>query len=146
MTNRGFAVRAISVLGLPFLTAIPAQAGAPVALNSTVYVEHSDAQSRVLQPASRLNPGDRVVTIVTWRREGAGSQFTLSNPLPRSLYYQGSANDDEEVSVDGGKNWGRIGSLRTGDRLATPEDVTHIRWRIMSKQASGKIAYSAIVR
>ena len=146
MTNCGFAVRAVSALGITCLIAFPSLAGSPVALNSAVYIERSDTQSRVLEPASRLTPGDRVVTIVSWRREKTDSEFTLSNPLPRSLYYQGSANDDEEVSTDGGKNWGRLGGLRIGNRLATPEDVTHIRWRILSRQASGKIAYSAIVR
>ncbi len=146
VTNRGFTVRVISALGISFLSTFPAFAGPPVALNSAVFVERSNAQSRVLQPATRLAPGDRVVTILTWRRAVSDSQFTLSNPLPRSLYYQGSADGDEEVSVDGGKSWGRIGSLRFNERLATPEDVTHIRWRIISSQASGKIAYSAIVR
>ena len=110
---------------------------APVALASDVYVERVESDNRVLQPAERLRPGDRVVTIVSWKRAAPGGHFTVMNPLPRSLYFQGTADGDEEVSVDGGRNWRRLGSLRTANRFATPEDVTHIRWRI---------AYSAIVR
>jgi hypothetical protein len=53
------------------------------------------------------------------------------------------------VSVDGGKTWGKLGKLRIGSRLATPEDVTHVRWRISAAHAAlgrGDIAYSGIVR
>ena len=44
---------------------------------------------------------------------------------------------------------GRIGTLRYGMRLATPEDVTHVRWRVPADHAAagrGQIAYSGIVR
>ena len=52
-------------------------------------------------------------------------------------------------SVDGGRTWGKLGNLRMGGRYATPEDVTHVRWRIAPGHAargSGHIAYSGIVR
>lgn len=131
-----------------FLNASPAvaQDQSPVALGTAVYVEKTDDSARILQPASKLSRGDRVVTVVSWRRAGPAGRFTVINPLPRGLYYQGSANDDEEVSVDGGRSWGRLGYLRVGDRLATPEDVTHVRWRVASPASTGRIAYSAIVR
>ncbi|PLK27774.1 hypothetical protein C0V78_03400 [Novosphingobium sp. TH158] len=119
---------------------------ASISLDSSVFVERSKAQSRVLEPASELSRGDRVVTVLTWKRQAPGGQFVVSNPLPRSLYYQGSASDSEEVSIDGGRNWGKLGSLRLGERLATAEDVTHVRWKIESPRTSGRIAYSAIVR
>ena len=117
-----------------------------MALGSAVFVEKTDDNARILQPANKLSRGDRVVTVVTWRRTSPGGRFTVTNPLPRGLYYQGSANDDEEVSVDGGRSWGKLGELRIGDRLATPEDVTHLRWRVASPASAGRIAYSAIVR
>jgi len=130
------------------LTAAPAiaQEQAPVALGTAVFVEKTDENARILQPANRLSRGDRVVTVVSWRRAGPGGRFTVTNPLPRGLYYQGSANEDEEVSVDGGRSWGKLGDLRIRDRLATPEDVTHVRWRVASPAPAGRIAYSAIVR
>lgn len=130
------------------LNAAPAtaQEQSAVALGTAVFVEKTDDNARILQPANRLSRGDRVVTVVSWRRAGPGGRFTVINPLPRGLYYQGSANDDEEVSVDGGRSWGKLGDLRIGDRLATPEDVTHLRWRVASPAPAGRIAYSAIVR
>ena len=92
----------------------------------------------------------RCVSIVSWKRangaSGFGGGFTVTNPLPRTVYYQESAAGDDEVSVDGGRSWGRLGSLRIAGHLATPEDVTHVRWRIATPAPHGRIAYSAIVR
>ena len=117
-----------------------------VSIASSVFVERQAESHRVLEPADRLRPGDRVVTIVSWKRAAPGGKFILTNPLPRSLHFQASAADDAEVSVDGGRSWGRIGTLHSGARLAAPEDVTHIRWRVVSLAPEGHIAYSAIVR
>ncbi len=127
--------------------AVPAHAAPPVALNSNVYVEYAGESGRVLQPAARLRPGDRVVTIVTWKRAApGGGTFTVTNPLPRTLQFEDSAADGQEVSVDGGRTWGQIGALWLGERIAAPEDVTHVRWRIATPAPAGRIAYSAIVR
>ncbi len=140
--------RVISCLAL--LSAVPALAAPAVSLDSAVFVERSEGTAiRSLEPIRALKAGDRVVYVVSWSRKDGDGGFTVTNPLPRSVAYQGSANGDEQVSVDGGKSWGRIGALRVGDRLATPEDVTHVRWQIAATRAaagSGRIAYSAIVR
>lgn len=126
-----------------------AQASPAVSLDNAVFVERLDQGARRLEPASALNRGDRVVYVVSWQRSGGSGPFMVTNPLPRAVYFQGTANGDEQVSVDGGRNWGRIGELRSGDRLATPEDVTHVRWQVpaeLAARGSGRIAYSAIVR
>lgn len=125
--------------------------GAPaVVTDSSIFVERRDDNStRRLEPAGTLGKGDRVVTILRWEREKRSGGFTITNPLPRALSYQASSLSDETVSVDGGKSWGRLGDLRIGDRLASPEDVTHVRWRIPERIAArgrGQIAYSGIVR
>ena len=121
-----------------------------VATGSTVFVEKvTPDQTRQLVPAAQLSRGDRLVYFVTWTvRQGSGG-FTLTNPLPPRVAFQGSANADEEVSVDGGRSWGKLGTLRIGTSLASANDVTHVRWRIAPVEAangSGRIAYSAIVR
>ncbi len=140
----------IALVACAAAAAIPALAEAPVALDSAVFVERLTGNNvRSLEPASRLIRGDRVVTVLSWQRLGRTSGtngFTLVNPLPRAIAYQASAHDSEEVSVDGGHSWGTIGSLRHGARLATPEDVTHVRWRLPASAGSGRIAYSGIVR
>lgn len=143
-----------SLVGCLALTGTPAEANSvPVALDSAVYVETASGLTRSLQPAVQLSRGDRVVTILTWQTSGqkqSGSGgFTVVNPLPRKVSYQGSAREDAEVSVDGGRTWGRLGEVTVGSRLATAEDVTHVRWHVDPRQAAlgqGRIAYSAIVR
>jgi hypothetical protein len=126
--------------------ATPASAAPAVALDSAVYVEHMQPGNvRNLEPAERLSRGDRVVTVLTWRRLAGSGGFVLVNPLPRAIAYQASAQDSEEVSIDGGRSWGRLGGLTVGMRRATPEDVTHVRWWVPAGD-SGRITYSGIVR
>lgn len=145
-THASRALRAVS--GICAVTATTAHASPRIDLDSAVYVEKQQAGNvRTLEPASQLSRGDRVVTILTWRNAGGDGGFTLTNPLPRSIAYQSSARDDEEVSVDGGRNWGRLGELQIAGRLAAAEDVTHVRWRVPARNAAeGQIAYSGIVR
>jgi hypothetical protein len=140
-----------SLLALVALAAsVPASAGPTVALDSAVFVERSEpGAGRRLEPVSQLSRGDRVVYVVTWQRTSGSGSFTVTNPLPRSVYFQGTADGDEQVSVDGARTWGKLEDLRIGSRYATPEDVTHVRWRVpaeVAAQGRGRIAYSAIVR
>jgi hypothetical protein len=137
------------------LGATPALAGpVSVALDSAIYVERANGLTRSLSQADRLSRGDRIVTVLTWQKQSGantnwGGGFTLTNPVPRKVAYQGSAREDEQVSVDGGRTWGRLGEIAIGSRLATPEDVTHVRWHVAPGQAArgqGRIAYSGIVR
>ena len=146
VARRTVALAGIAAAFLPTLaTAAPA-----VSTQSAVYIERREPDSdRRLEPAARLNRGDRVVTVVSWYRMGGDGSFTITNPLPQRLSYQESARENQEVSVDGGRTWGPLVSLRVGSRSATPEDVTHVRWRISANSAargSGHIAYSGIVR
>lgn len=132
------------------LPAAPALANPLVALDSAVFIERGMPQSgRLLEPAAQLSRGDRVVYVVNWTRMGGQGGFTVTNPLPRAVAFQGSANGDEEVSIDGGRLWGKLGALRVGQRLATAEDVTHVRWRVapaLAARGAGSITYSGIVR
>lgn len=147
------AIAAVFAAGLA-MTGPPAHAGSlGVALDSATYVERTNGLARSLRQADRLSRGDRIVTILTWQKQGGPRNdkagFTVVNPLPRTVAYQGSARGDEQVSVDGGKTWGQLGELTVGARLATAEDVTHVRWHVAPRQAAigqGRIAYSGIVR
>lgn len=123
----------------------PALAAPAVALASDVFVEHTGTTNRILEPASKLRRGDRIVTVMRWKRAGGGT-FTLTNPVPSTIHFEGSADGTEQVSVDGGRTWGRLGMLTKANRIAVAEDVTHVRWHIATPAPQGRIAYSAIVR
>lgn len=129
--------------------ATPALADSSVRLDQSVFVERSGNNTRIIEPARRLLRGDRVVLVLDWQAPPAPRGFTVTSTVPAALSFQRSSAGMQDVSVDGGRSWGRIGSLRVHDgdgfRLATPEDVTHLRWRIRG-QRTGRLTYSAIVR
>lgn len=143
-------ISVVSIIAASGFGSPAASAQPTVAMDSAVYIERARAGNlRSLEPANRLNRGDRVITVLTWYRMGGDGGFTITNPLPRAIAYQASARDDQQVSIDGGRTWGTLSELRIGARLATPEDVTHVRWRVQpgtAAQGRGQIAFSGIVR
>ncbi len=141
-------------------TAAPlfAQAAEPVQLASDVFIERFEAapgggRIRVLERADQLRAGDRVIFVVNWKASRT-REFTVTNPMPRSISFQSSARDDQEVSVDGGHTWGALPDLivHLGDgqwRHARAEDVTHVRWRVPGELAAlgaGQMTYRGVVR
>ena len=148
-----YATLAALIAGAPLAQA------APVTIANTVFVEREVAigngsSAKVLEPARTLRRGDRLVYVVSWRAPQArGEHLTITNPLPRTIAYQRSADGDEDVSVDGGRSWGKLDALRVRDgsvwRYATPQDVTHVRWNVPPQLAlagSGRLTWSGIVR
>lgn len=130
-------------------------AAADVAVEHSVFVEREveapgGRAARVLEPARALRRGDRLVYFVAWRAPGPRAEsFTITNPLPRAVSYQRTANGFEEISVDGGRSWGKLDDMRVAGRHATPEDVTHVRWRVPRQIAlagRGKLTWSGVVR
>lgn len=135
-----------------------AQAQRPVQFASDVFVERfvpgSRGQvTRVLERADRLHSGDRVIFVVNWRSNDA-QPFTFTNPLPGAIAFQRTAESSEDVSIDGGRTWGKLADLVVRDpdgsiRHANPEDVTTLRWRVpghMAAAGTGQITYRGVVR
>jgi hypothetical protein len=106
-------------------------------------------------------PGDRVVFTLKYQNKGSApaSGFRATNPMPGPVQYLAAAEDWAEVSVDGGKSWGKLSALsvkaKSADgvsevtRSAGPEDVTHVRWVFASPiapGAKGSISYRGIVK
>ncbi len=145
-------VRSLAVALAALTVSIPATANDRVELVSSVFVESRPSESgyRSIVPASTLSRGDKVVLLVKWTSPHDRTSFKVSASVPASLAFQRSGMDALEVSIDGGKSWGQLGTMKiNGARLASPEDVTHLRWTISRREAargSGRIAYSALVR
>lgn len=110
-----------------------------VAVESAVYLEtaHADGAREVV-PATRLQRGDRVVTILRWEAPRGGS-YTAVSRVPTGLAIESTSRQGLEASVDGGRSWRRI-----ADPDAIPEGTTHLRWRIDSGE--GQLSYRAVVR
>jgi len=132
-----------------------------VALKSSVFVERSvpDANGRqtiVLEEPGAIARGDRLVFVLNYRNVGAQTRtaFTITNPLPRPVAFQGTSDSGAIVSVDGGRTWGLLASLRVRDtdgslRGARSEDVTHVRWtlrRTIPVGQGGRVSFRGIVR
>jgi hypothetical protein len=140
------------------LMSTPALAQGAVILTSAVFVEHlghtGDGRvERAVEPANRFVSGDTVVLMVEWHAARGGNGFYVTSPIPSSLAFNGSSREGEQVSVDGGRHWGTLGALSTRDarglRIASPQDVTNVRWPVSAHEAargSGRITYSVVVR
>lgn len=106
-------------------------------------MERTVGGARLVEPAERLKSGDRVVLLVRWRARDDRDGFTVTTPVPPALAYQRDSSDTVEVSLDGGRSWGKPGAGAQAER------VTHLRWKVGARQAaqgSGSFAYSARVR
>jgi uncharacterized repeat protein (TIGR01451 family) len=144
--NRGFAILAFAAM--PFA----AQAAGPLALDNQVYVERvsrdSSGKSRVaLEKPKTVAAGDRLVFVVNYRNVGPRTEprVVLTNPLPAAIRFDGAADGDSLVSIDGGTTWVSLARLTAVQR----SDVTHIRWKLakpLPAGASGKLIYRAVVR
>ncbi len=100
-------------------------------------------------------PGDRLIFSTAYHNTGAMvvKNFVVTNPIPQGVTLASDAKGTLEVSVDDGKNWGRLTMLTVPDgqggrRPAQASDATHVRWTLatLAAGASGVLTYNAIVR
>ncbi|MCH2486939.1 MAG: hypothetical protein MK010_04245 [Erythrobacter sp.] len=133
-------------LGILAIATAAGAAAPAVSITRSVFVETLSDDGVELEPATRLERGDKVVLVMQWERNRAQRPFTLASRVPEELAFQRSGDASVEVSINGGRRWGRLGDLRSGQRLASPEDVTHLRWRIAAGDDRRLRSYSAIVR
>ena len=137
--------------------AAPAVAAQPVALSSDVKVEKlvpGQAQPVLLTPATVV-PGDRLVFRTSYRNGGStpATRVVLTNPVPAAVAWTGEGTSGLEVSVDGGRSFGTLATLKLRGangqpRPATAADVTHLRWTLaaIAPGAAGQLSYRGVVR
>jgi uncharacterized repeat protein (TIGR01451 family) len=115
----------------------------PVTLKGDVMLEKTVTENGVskvqLVEPKVVIPGDHLLFTTRYHNDGAEAvtNFVVTNPLPSAVALASDGAQGTEVSVDGGKTWGQLGSLTVAGtegapRAATAADVTHVRWTIPS--------------
>ena len=101
------------------LFSVTAEAATPLELNSDVFVERQVVRSDgsttvVLEKPKMVTPGDSLVFIVRYKNVGgtSASNFVVTNPLPAAVAFTSTSDGLESVSIDGGKSWGMLNTLR----------------------------------
>ncbi len=132
-----------------------------VSLSSDVFVERTvekpDGKTAVmLEEPKTVIPGDNLVFVVKYKNVGStpATDFSVTNPLPKAVAFNGTSDGTEIVSVDGGKKWGSLATLtytrENGEvRPALMSDVTHIKWkfnRALSVGSEGKLVFRGTVK
>lgn len=108
------------------------------------------------QEPKLVTPGDRLLFTLDYSN-GSGKpadNFVVTDPIPPGVIFAGHESADAQVSVDGGKTFGPLSSLKTTDstgkqRPATASDVTHVRWsfpRALAAGEHGELRFEAIVK
>jgi uncharacterized repeat protein (TIGR01451 family) len=145
-----------------FALLVPATAFAAdnVSLTSKVFVERvkpgvDGKPVTVREEPGVVTPGDKLVFVLGYRNGGAepATGFTLTDPIPLSIAFVGSDDQSAIVSVDGGKSWGALASLKVvkadgTSRPAVAADVTHIRWsfsRPIAAGSRGELSFRGVV-
>lgn len=139
-----------------------------VVLTSDAYIERIEVgadgkeKSSLKKPSEVIvTPGDRVVFTLKYKNHGAlpATGFRATNPMPGPVQFVSAFEEWSEVSVDGGKNWGKLTNLtvqaKAADgltditRAAAVEDVTHVRWVFPSAippGGEGTLSYRGMVK
>ncbi|MEO9600565.1 hypothetical protein [Parasphingorhabdus sp.] len=132
-----------------------------VSLSSIVFVERKVAKpngttAMVLEKPTTVIPGDNLVFVVKYKNVGTepAVDFSVTNPLPEAVAFNGTSDGREIVSVDGGNTWGPLSDLTyqsaNGDvRPALMADVTHIKWkfnRSISAGSEGELVFRGTVK
>ncbi len=140
-----------------------AQAGAAnnVKLTSETFVakavtDEKGVKSNKLFPATRVLPGDPLVFQLTYNNQGTApvTRFVINNPVPNGVEFTGVREASAIVSVDGGKTFGALATLKVKGadgklRPASATDVTQIRWTFtqpIAAKAKGTVMFYAIVK
>lgn len=170
----GYAIALASATCLGSLVAFAAPAYAQstgegrVVLTSDALIERLEVSADGTETSSLkkpseviVTPGDRVIFKLSYKNQGAlpATGFRATNPMPGPVQFISAVEEWAEVSVDSGKNWGKLADLKVAAksadgladlvRAAAVEDVTHVRWVFpgaIPPGGEGTLSYRGIVK
>jgi hypothetical protein len=152
-----FAAALLALPGAAFAQA----AQPPVTLKSSAFIvkqvpDGPGKTKNTLVPTVRVLPGNVIVIMLDYRNPGTkpASGFVINNPVPKGVEFTGVEQKWAIVSVDGGKNFGPLATLKVktadgSERNATMLDVTAIRWTFaqpIPAGAGGKVQFYGVVK
>jgi uncharacterized repeat protein (TIGR01451 family) len=135
---------------LAFAASTTAFAAGGMTLDNNVFVERvktdpAGKRSVVLEAPKVVTPGDRLLFVLNYRNAGAQpvADFAVTNPIPEAVSFEAAEDKSAQVSIDGGKSWGKLAALKVknADGTARPAvggDVTHVRWSFSQKITAGQ--------
>ena len=148
-----------ALLTAAVVPAVHAATPEPIELKGDVKVDklvgEKGKERHVLVAPDVVVPGDKLVFATSYRNVGAVavSNFVVTNPIPAGIALEDAGAAGLDVSVDGGKSWGKLAALRVAaadgtKRAALAGDVTHIRWSLpqVAPGGTGTVSYHAVVR
>jgi hypothetical protein len=149
----------LALLAAP--VAVSAQAQQAVSLVSKAFVvkqvpDGAGKTKNTLVVPERVLPGEALVFMLEYKNNTAvpNSAFVITNPIPANVLYTGAEQPWAVVSVDGGKTFGALATLKVakGDgtmRAALPTDVNVVRWKFaqpIPPAGSGRVTFYAMVK
>lgn len=125
----------------------------PVSITTQIMVEKTvtDAQGKVSTVLSDpgktlITPGEKLLISLNVANNSGGpiSGLKATNPMPEAVGFVSANESWAEFSVDGGKTFGPLGTLKVQSadatmRPATPDDVTDIRWAFNDAIPAGTV-------
>ncbi len=99
-----------------------------------------------------MPPGGEIVYTVKFENAGdkPANDVVVTNPVPEHMRYvansAGGPGTEVTYSVDGGKSFAAPDRLNVrgpeGERVATADDYTHLRFRLLNPLPPGSVAYA----
>ncbi|MFM9851232.1 MAG: hypothetical protein ACKVOJ_00290 [Sphingomonadaceae bacterium] len=143
--------------------ALPTLASAQnaVTIKSDIFVARTvtDAQGNkknTLVAPTRVLPGEPLAIIINYANTGTkpATNFVIDNPVPKAVTFTGVAEAWAVVSVDDGKTFGPLTTLKIKNpdgtvRAAQPSDVVAVRWTLAKPivpGGTGKVMFYGVVK
>lgn len=158
-------IKYVAIVLLSLFAQLALAAAGQISLKTEAFVEREvsnpdGSTSKVREPAADVFPGTEVIYVMSFSNVGdkAIEDLVVNDPVPGAMRYKAGSSfgpsSVPQVSVDGGKQYGRLDrlSVPAADgklRAATEDDVTHVRWLVnytLKPGNTGSVGFRAVLK